>query len=133
MPGEAAVPTVSVAAAVAQRGDEVLLTRRLHGTHLEGLWEFPGGKRDPGETLAQCLVREMREELAVEIEVGPLILTTVHAYPGKVVELHFFACWLRGKPEPQLGQEMRWVPRAHLGEVEFPEADRALIALLLSS
>lgn len=121
-----------MAAAVVERNDAVLLTRRLRGSHLEGLWEFPGGKRDPGETLEHCLLREMREELAVDVEVGACILVTTHAYPEKTVELHFFECRLLSEPVPQLGQEMRWLPRAELGAVAFPEADRALIALLQS-
>ena len=123
-------PTIIVAAAVAERDGALLVTRRLRGTHLAGYWEFPGGKCDPGETLAECLVREMREELAVSVEVGPVILTTTHRYPAKVVELHFFACTLHGDPMPQLGQEMRWVRRVDLDPAAFPDADRALIAHL---
>lgn len=124
--------TTIVAAAVVERDGAVLLTRRLRGSHLGGLWECPGGKLDPGETLAQCLRREMREELAVDVEVGAAVLVTTHAYPEKIVELHFFECRLLGEPVPQLGQEMRWLPRADLGAIAFPEADRALIALLQS-
>jgi mutator protein MutT len=124
------VPRVVVAAAVVERGDEVLVTRRLRGTHLEGLWEFPGGKCEPGETLAACLEREMREELGVAVTVGSCLLETTHAYPSKTVELHFFACRLLGDPVPQLGQEMRWLARTHLDATEFPAADRALIAQL---
>lgn len=124
--------TTIVAAAVVERDGAVLLTRRLRGSHLEGLWEFPGGKLDPGETLAQCLRREMREELAVDVEVGDPVLVTTHAYPEKIVELHFFECRLLGEPVPQLRQEMRWLPRAELGAIAFPAADRALIALLQS-
>jgi mutator protein MutT len=119
-----------VAAAVVERDGAVLVTRRLRGSHLEGLWEFPGGKLDAGETLEHCLRREMREELAVDVEVGVRILVTTHAYPEKTVELHFFECRLLGDPVPQLGQEMRWLPRAELGAMAFPEADRALITLL---
>ena len=121
---------VVVAAAVVERDGDVLVTRRLRGTHLEGLWEFPGGKCEPGETLAACLVREMREELAVEVTVGACLLVTTHAYPAKTVELHFFACGVLGEPVPQLGQEMRWAARATLDDAEFPAADRALIARL---
>ena len=132
MSGDAAMTTTVVAAAIVERDGAVLLTRRLRGSHLEGLWEFPGGKVDPGETLAECLLREMREELAADVEVGPSILVTTHAYPGKVVELHFFECRLIGEPVPQLGQEMRWLPLAELSAVAFPDADRALITLLQS-
>ncbi len=122
-------PTV-VAAAVVEQRDAFLLTRRLKGTHLAGAWEFPGGKCEEDETLEGCLVRELREELAVDARVGPAILVTRHAYPDRSVELHFFATELAGQPVPQLGQQMRWVPRAELATLELPEADAELIRLL---
>jgi 8-oxo-dGTP diphosphatase len=124
--------SIVVAAAVIEREDTFLLTRRLKGTHLEGTWEFPGGKCEPEETPEACLVREIREELAVEVVLGALILVTRHAYPERTVELHFFHADVSGEPAPQLGQQMRWVPRAELGTLEFPEADEQLIRLLLA-
>ena len=123
---------IVVAAAVIERDDAFLLTRRLKGTHLEGTWEFPGGKCEPQETPSACLVREIREELAVEAVVGQQMLVTRHAYPERTVELHFFRAALVGEPAPQLGQQMRWVPRAELSTLEFPEADAELIRLLLA-
>ena len=102
--------TVVVAAAVVERGERYLVTRRLRGTHLEGMWEFPGGKCEPGETHAACLRREIREELGCVADVGEKLLTVAHAYPDRTVELHFFRCELTGEPAPLLGQEMRWVP-----------------------
>ncbi len=119
-----------MAAAVAQRGDTVLVTRRLEGTHLAGLWEFPGGKCEPGETPAECLVREIREELGIEVRVGPRLLATRHDYGEKIVELHFFACDLAEDPRPLLGQEIRWIARVDLATLQFPAADAELIALL---
>ena len=125
-------PLVVVAAAVIQREDAYLVTRRLKGAHLEGLWEFPGGKCHPGETLADCLVREMREELDAGVRVGTRLLTTRHVYPARAVELHFFACELTSEPVPVFGQEMRWVPRTELQALHFPPADDELIRLLSS-
>ena len=122
--------TIIVSAAVIERDDAFLLTRRLKGTHLEGTWEFPGGKCEPDETPDACLVREIREELAVDAVVGDLVLVTRHAYPERSVELHFFRAEVTGDPVPQLGQQMRWVPRAELAALELPEADAALIRLL---
>ena len=122
--------TVIVAAAVAWRGDEYLVTRRLRGTHLEGLWEFPGGKCEAGETLAACLEREIQEELGCAIEVGAELLTVAHAYDNRRVELHFFSCSLHGEPRPLLGQEIRWVARGDLRTLQFPPADDDLIRLL---
>jgi len=122
--------TVTVAAAVIEQDDRFLLTRRPPGVHLEGYWEFPGGKCEEGETATACLAREIREELGVESAVGPEILTTTHPYPDRRVELHFFRCELAAVPVPQLGQEMRWVARDQLGLLEFPPADAELIRLL---
>ena len=119
-----------VAAAVVERDDTCLLTRRLEGTHLAGRWEFPGGKCEPGETLEECLRREMLEELGVNVHVGAEILVTRYAYPGRAVELHFFRCDLQGAAHPREGQEMRWVPRADLSTLDLPEADAELTTLL---
>jgi 8-oxo-dGTP diphosphatase len=121
---------IVVAAAVIERGGRFLVTRRPRGVHLEGFWEFPGGKCEPGEDFAACLARELREELGVDVQVSGEIFATKHAYSDRSVELHFFRCRLVGKPVPQLGQEMRWVRRRDLGNLEFPPADAELIQLL---
>lgn len=125
-----AVPVVVVAAAVIECDDRFLLTRRQQGVHLEGYWEFPGGKCEPGETLSSCLRREILEELDAGIHVGAELFSIAHPYPERVVELHFFRCALSGEPRPVLGQEMRWVRRAELALLEFPPADAELIRLL---
>jgi mutator protein MutT len=122
--------TLVVVAAVVDRDGSFLLTTRPAGTHLAGQWEFPGGKVEPGERLDECLRRELLEELAVHVLVGREIFATTHAYPERTVELHFFECEMEGEPQPLLGQEIRWVPRAELPVVELPEADAALIRRL---
>jgi 8-oxo-dGTP diphosphatase len=119
-----------VTAAVIEQDGRFLVTRRLRGVHLEGCWEFPGGKCGAGEDHRRCLEREMAEELDVEVEVLDEVLAVDHAYPERHVELHFFRCRLKGPPAPRLGQEMRWVARAELAGLEFPPADRELIELL---
>ena len=123
-------PRIEVTAAVIERDGAFLLTRRLDGTHLEGCWEFPGGKRHAGETLPECLAREIREELDAAIVVSDLILTTAHEYPERTVELHFFRCTLVTEPRPVMGQEMRWVPRGELPGLPLPPADDELVRLL---
>lgn len=123
--------TLLVTAAVIERDGHYLVTRRQKGVHLEGLWEFPGGKCEPGESLEACMAREIREELAVEASVGAEILRTVHEYPGRRVELHFLACSITGVPAPQQGQELRWVSRNDLSALQFPPADDELIRLLV--
>ena len=106
------------------------MARRLQGTHLEGLWEFPGGKVDPGETLEACLVRELDEELGVAARVGTLRWWTTHDYPTRRVELHFYDCTIDGEPRPLLGQELRWVSASELAILPLPDADAGLVALL---
>jgi 8-oxo-dGTP diphosphatase len=123
---------VVVAAAVIERDGAFLLTRRLEGTHLEGTWEFPGGKCEPLETPAACLVREIREELGTAFIVGELLLVTRHAYADRTVELHFYEGRLSGDPVPQIGQEMRWARREELPALEFPDADAEVIEMLVS-
>ena len=120
-----------VLAAVIERDGRILVTRRLEGTHLSGLWEFPGGKCEAGESHEDCLGRELLEELGVRADIGRELLTVEHDYPTWTVRLHFRTCAIHGEPQALLGQEMRWVRRAELGALEFPEADRELIELLL--
>ena len=122
-------PIVVLAAVIEQRG-RFLLTRRHRDAHLGGLWEFPGGKCDPGEAHEACLARELMEELGARASVGDEILVTEHAYADRTVRLHFRRCELLDDPRALLDQEMRWVTRAEIRTFELPEADRALIDLL---
>ena len=126
-------PHIIVTAAVVRRGETFLLTRRLKGTHLEGLWEFPGGKCEPGEALDACLRREIVEELGVQAHVRELLLSTRHSYETRDIELHFFACDLDADPHPRMGQEIRWAARTELRQLDFPPADAELIDLLAES
>jgi 8-oxo-dGTP diphosphatase len=123
--------TTVVTAALVERDDAYLVTRRQKGTHLEGYWEFPGGKCEPGETLEASLLRELHEELAVDAAVGEKLVTISHTYPGRRVTLHFFSVVLTSEPVPQLGQEMQWIPRAELATLKLPPADDELVALLM--
>ena len=123
--------TILVSAAVIERDGRFLVTRRLKDTHLEGYWEFPGGKCEPGESLEASLVRELDEELAVDAVIGEKILVTSHVYPQRHVELHFFDVTLLGDPIPQLGQDMCWIPREELSGLELPPADHELVSLLM--
>lgn len=122
--------TILVSAAVVERGGQFLVTKRTGGVHLDGYWEFPGGKCEAGETLASCLARELREELDVEAEVGDELLRTIYDYEHRRVELHFVRCTLRGEPRPVLGQDIRWVSREELARLELPPADSELVHLL---
>jgi 8-oxo-dGTP diphosphatase len=125
-------PIVVVTAAVIEHDDRFLVTRRQRGVHLEGYWEFPGGKCEAAEDSAVCLARELREELAVGARVGEELLATTHRYADRAIEIHFIRCDIVGDPVPQQGQEMRWVARADLAALPFPPADADLIRLLIS-
>jgi mutator protein MutT len=136
VPDDADVPFVSqvasrivivVVAAVIEQDGLFLVTRRLEGTHLAGLWEFPGGKVASGETHVQALEREIREELDAGVDVSELLLESQFDYTERRVSLHFYRCSLRGTPRPLLGQLMKWVPRAELRALDFPPADAELI------
>ena len=122
--------TITVVAAVIEEGGRFLVTRRQAGVHLEGYWEFPGGKLDPDETHAEGLRREIREELDADVDVRDLVLSTSHVYPERTVDLAFYRCRLVGTPRPLVGQQMRWVPRAELASLAFPPADEELIRVL---
>ena len=118
---------VEVVAAVIERDGRYLITRRLEGTHLAGLWEFPGGKVLPRERPEDALKRELVEELGVGAAVGDRIETVDWTYPEKSVRLIFFRCVLEGEPRPLEGQEMRWVEASELSAYRFPDADATLI------
>ena len=124
------VSRIIVTAAVVRRGDRYLVTRRPGGVHLEGLWEFPGGKCEPGEDHESCLRREIDEERGADVRVGRKIFEVAHEYPDRGVELHFFDCELIGEPVARLGQEVRWVAASELDTLEFPPADAELIRIL---
>ena len=127
------MPVVAVVAAVIEQDDRFFLTRRHAGVHLEGMWEFPGGKVDAGESHADALRREIREELDTDVDVHHLVFETTYAYADRTIALYFYKCGLNGEPRPLLGQEMRWVPRAGLASLRFPPADAELIRLLTES
>ena len=119
-------------AAIVERAGSVLVCRRHDRRGKPGLWEFPGGKIEAGETEQQALVRELREELAVAAEVGGLYLKLEHAYPDLVVELTFLHATFPDQPAPRAlaAAELRWVPREGLPRLPFLEADRALVERL---
>jgi 8-oxo-dGTP diphosphatase len=121
---------VTVVAGVIERDGKILITRRRAGTHLAGLWEFPGGKPDPGERLDDALRREIAEELGAEVSVGPTLETVEWRYPDKAVRLIFFRCRIHGEPRPLEGQEMAWVAPGDLVRYEFPAADAVLLERL---
>src|SRR6185369_17339571 len=86
---EPTMEIIEVAAGLVFCEGKLLITQRNADTHLGGLWEFPGGKREPGESFEQCLIRELHEELGIEVTVRELVESLTHAYPEKTVLLRF--------------------------------------------
>jgi 8-oxo-dGTP diphosphatase len=122
---------IEVSAALIFRNCRILITQRHAKSHLGGLWEFPGGKREPGETFEQCLVREIREELGFEVEVGEMFEEISHTYYEKTVHLKFFTCKLiSGKPRTLDCAAFKWVDKTELADFEFPAADTRLLEKL---
>ena len=122
---------IEVSAALIFRDEKILLTQRRAQAHLGGLWEFPGGKREAGEMFEQCLIREIREELGVEISVGELFEEVAHDYPEKFVRLKFFLCRLAaGEPKPIECAALKWIQKEELSRHEFPAADARLLEKL---
>jgi len=122
-----------VTAAIIFHCSELLIARRASGD-LAGFWEFPGGKVEPGESLEECLVREIREELGLEIAVDAPFLTVSWDYPSKPVELHSFLCRkVAGEAVPSHGDHDRiaWIHPAQCEDYEFAPADRPIVAKLL--
>ena len=123
--------TIEVAAALVFRDGRLLITQRPAGGHLAGLWEFPGGKREPAESFEQALQRELMEELGIEVEVRELVESSTHEYPEKSVHLRFFRCaWKRHEPQAIECADLRWIGPDDLEDFQFPAADARLLEKL---
>jgi mutator protein MutT len=119
---------IEVAAGLVFREGKLLIAQRFNDSHCGGLWEFPGGKRESGETFEQCLARELNEELGMEVSVQELVETIQHDYPDKSVLLKFYRCaWLRHEPRAIHCQNVAWVERGQLASYAFPAADARLL------
>jgi A/G-specific adenine glycosylase len=110
---------------------QILIDRRLESGLLGGLWEFPGGKIEAGESVEDCIRRELQEELGIEVAVGDRLMTLDHAYTHFKVTLNVFHCrHTAGEPQALECQEVRWVTLDQLGEFPFPKANGQIIAAL---
>ena len=110
---------------------EVLIDQRLNEGLLGGLWEFPGGKQEPGEAIEVTIARELHEELAIEVAVGEQLIVVEHAYSHKRLRFVVHLCqWLSGEPQPLASQQVRWVTPEALQDFPFPAANSRIIAAL---
>jgi 8-oxo-dGTP diphosphatase len=123
---------VFIAIAVVEHEGCFLVGQRPPGVPLAGLWEFPGGKLEPGETLDQAAVRECLEETGLEVEVVAVYATHQQPYDHACVELHFIACRPVNPAIPPR-EPFQWVPRQQLARLEFPAGNRGLLAELLGA
>jgi 8-oxo-dGTP diphosphatase len=120
-----------VAAGVVTWNEKILVARRRAGAHLEGLWEFPGGKLQRDESPEECLVRELEEELGVRVRAGRVLEVIHHRYPDRAVLLLFYACELiEGEPRPLGCEEIRWLDRDELETLEWVPADLPFVRRL---
>lgn len=124
-------PCVEIAVGLVEQAGRFLVARRPAGSHLPGLWEFPGGKALPDESLEETLRREIAEETAINFADAVLLHIQEHAYPERTVRLHFFLCRdAIGTGAGREGQETRWVTGAELFTLAMPEGNQRLLELL---
>ena len=111
---------------------EVLIDQRMNEGLLGGLWEFPGGKQEPGEAIETTISRELQEELAIEVQVGEELISLDHAYSHKRLRFVVHLCqWCSGEPQPLASQQVRWVQPHQLKDFPFPAANAQIIGKLL--
>ncbi len=122
---------VDVAAGAVVSDGKVIVARRIKGKHLEGMWEFPGGKLETNESPQMAVIREMREEVNLEVIVEHLIDTIEYQYPDRKVRIYFFKCRvLQGELKPIRWGEVRWVNHQELEQLEFPSANQRVLPMI---
>ena len=122
---------IGIGVVINEAGD-VLIDQRLEEGLLGGMWEFPGGKQEPGEPIEACIARELMEELGIEVSVGEGLITLDHAYSHKKLQFVVHLCdWCSGDPKPLASQQVRWVRPEQLKDYPFPAANGRIIEALL--
>ncbi len=120
-----------IGVAVIGKQGKILIDRRKPKGEMAGFWEFPGGKIEAGETVEECIKREIKEELDIEIIVGDRLTTIAHAYENFNLTLYVHDCLhLSGEPQPLECEEIRWIEPEHLNRFQFPPANQQIIHLL---
>ncbi|MGI5865537.1 MAG: 8-oxo-dGTP diphosphatase MutT [Myxococcales bacterium] len=123
---------ITVVGAMIERDGKYLITQRKPTATLPLLWEFPGGRVEPGETDAQALARELKEEMHISVEVGEQAMHVQHAYPDYDIDFRVYRCRLVGGEIRHIKvHDHRWVAAEELDEYEFPSADQKTLEQLL--
>lgn len=123
--------SLEVTAAVIQQEDRILICQRPANKNCGLLWEFPGGKIEPGESGEQCIIRECQEELGITLHVERKLTDVLHEYPDRIVHLHFYLCnILAGTPEAREHKAILWVTADELAKYEFCPADTKMLHLM---
>ena len=124
---------IEVGCAIIEKDGKILITQRQPGSFLGGFWEFPGGKREAGESMEECLVREIREEVALEICPREFLQTDSYQYPEKIIHLYFYLCdWISGNPLKIECMDFRWVLPDEMRSFKFPVGDDNMINELIA-
>lgn len=130
---KAKTPHHTIAVGVIWKDDQVFIQQRPEGGLLGGLWEFPGGKQETDESLTDTVLREIKEELGIQIEVGELITSVKHAYTHFKITLHAYHCqYVSGELQPQAAQAWRWVTPSELPLYAFPKANKTVLEKMLT-
>jgi mutator protein MutT len=125
------LPHYQVSAGLIRNNGKILITQRRFSDNCGGLWEFPGGKQKSQETLAQCLIREISEELNIQILVDKKLMSVTHNYDHAQITLHIFLCSLQnGTPESKQVQDWQWIDLSKIDQYDFTEADRKVVQKL---
>jgi 8-oxo-dGTP diphosphatase len=125
-------PHIRVVAAEIERDGRYLITQRRPEASMPLLWEFPGGRVEPGETDQQALRRELQEEMAIDVHVGELSLHVAHEYEGYTLDLLVYRATTSDEPKPLRVHDLRWVAPTEFDQYEFPGADQRTVDALLS-
>ena len=122
---------IDVVGAVIVKDGAVLCARRGPGSQMAGMWEFPGGKIEAGETPEQAVIRELQEEVGIDAKSPVLLKTLEHRFPDRIITLYFFLVedW-QGEPYGKEGQPKRWVAQSDLKTEEFPPANEVVVTAL---
>ena len=122
---------VDVVAALIWQGDKFMICQRPAHKSCALLWEFVGGKTEPGESKEEALIRECREELAIEISVGDVFTQVIHQYPDILIQLTLFHCTIKdGEPKLLEHNDLQWITPAQIPEFNFCPADKDILALI---